>query len=332
MPDTALTVAVCIVTFDSGPDLPACLRAVVAQSLAPSEIVVVDCASTDNSVAIARTVLRDQGRIIALEENLGFAGGANRAIRESTASHLLLLNPDASPRPDYLKKLMQRVALSSDWKVGSVTGRLRREADSEGNDRLDACGMRLRPTWRHLDRGSGVIDRGQFAVAERVFGATGAASLFSRAALEDVAFDDGVFAPEFHSFREDAELCFRLQERGWVVIYEPTALCIHRRSVTPRGRRDVDPEINYHSLKNRYLLRAYHQDLANLLVTLVPTLFRDVLALLWVAAMERTSLAAYRWLWQQRLLIRTRRRWIMRRRTCSSRSITQWFFRSSLPL
>ncbi|MEJ2085196.1 MAG: glycosyltransferase family 2 protein [Acidobacteriota bacterium] len=332
MPDTTPTVAVCIVSFNSGRDLPTCLRAVAAQSFEPAEIVIVDCASTDDSVEIARAVLRGRGRVIELDSNLGFAGGANRAIGESTASHILLLNPDASPSSDYLEQLVKRVARSGDLRVGSVTGRLQRETDSEGCERLDACGMRLRPTWRHLDRGSGLVDRGQFAVAERVFGATGAASLFSRAALEDVAFEDGVFAPEFHSFREDAELCFRLQERDWVVIYEPNALCIHRRGVTPRGRLRIDPEINFHSLKNRYLLRAYHQDLPNLLITFVPTLLRDLLALVWVVAMERTSLAAYRWLWQQRHRIKSRRRSIMRRRTCSSLSITRWFFRSALPL
>ena len=102
---------------------------------------------------------------------------------------------------------------------------------------LDACGMRLAAAWRHLDRGSGEPDRGQLALPERVFGGTGAASLFRRAALDDVAVDGEVFDPRFHSFREDAELCFRLRERGWEVVYEPVAVCEHRRKSSPSGAR-----------------------------------------------------------------------------------------------
>ena len=133
--------------------------------------------------------------------------------------------------------------------------------------KLDACGMVLSPTWRHFDRGSGEPIEGSWTQADRVFGATGAASLFRRQALEDVAIDGEIFLSEFHSFREDAELCFRFHERGWEVLYEPAALCEHRRYTLPSRRRRMPPHVNMHSLKNRYLLRLYHQNGVNLLLT-----------------------------------------------------------------
>src|SRR6185503_17460793 len=107
--------------------------------------------------------------------------------------------------------------------------------------RLDACGMRLTVTWRHLDRGSDQVDRGQLARPEQVFGGTGAATLFRRAALADVSIAGEIFAEEFHSFREDAELCFRLHERGWAVTYQPEAVCEHRRTNLPDRRRQMSP-------------------------------------------------------------------------------------------
>ena len=134
--------------------------------------------------------------------------------------------------------------------------------------RLDACGMRLSWTWRHFDRGSGEPDRGQYGAAERVFGATGAATLWRRAALADVAIDGQVFDERFHSFREDAELAFRLRERGWEILYEPAAVATHRRRVLPERRAALPPAVNLHSLKNRYLLRIDHQTLGNFLWTL----------------------------------------------------------------
>lgn len=323
-------VAVCIVTYDSASDLPACLAAVAAQDHRPLELVIVDCASADDSVAAARggSTADVPTTVVALSENLGFAGGMNRAFAETVAPYLLTLNADARPRPDYVRRLLAHARRQG---VGAVTGRLVRPP-ADGERRLDACGMFLTRTWRHLDRGSGEVDRGQWSDAERVFGATGAASLFCRAAVDDVSLDGGAFDRDFHSFREDAELAFRLRERGWEVIYEPRAVAEHRRRVLPRRRRQLPARINYHSLKNRYLLRAYHQRAGNLLHTLVPTLGRDLLALGYVLLAERSSLAAYRWLWRHRREILARRRRIQARRRVSPAEIDRWFSRRSLPL
>ncbi|MEM1203154.1 MAG: glycosyltransferase [Acidobacteriota bacterium] len=327
-------VTVCVVTYDSAGDLPGCLASVAAIRYRPLDLVVVDCGSRDDSVAIARgTDLGDLPRtVVPLGENRGFAGGMNAALASGDAPFILALNPDARPRPDAVGRLVERLEAcdAEGPRAAAVTGRLVRPGEPPT---LDACGMVLLSAWRHLDRGSGEDDRGQYADAERVFGATGAATLYRRRALEDVAFSGGeVFDPLFHSYREDAELCFRFQERGWEVIYEPAASFEHRRRVVPAGRRDLPAAINRHSLKNRYLLRAYHQTPANFLRTLAPTLLRDVLALVWVLAMERSSLPAYGWLWRHRRQILERRRYLQGRRTAPAEHLERWFRHSALPL
>ena len=329
MHNRAPGVTVCIVSHNSADDLPHCLEAITHQSHPALEIVVVDCASSDRSPEMARQLLPADipCKVIDLPENLGFAGGMNRAIQESSAPYILSLNPDAQPGREYIAKLLDRADCHTEYRVGAVTGRLLRSGSSGGESLLDACGMRLTLTWRHLDRGSGRPDRGQWSAPERVFGATGAATLFRREALDDVAVSSEVFAAEFHSYREDAELCFRLRERRWEVLYEPTAECRHRRHSVPARRRALPATINYHSLKNRYLLRAYHQDTANLLLTLIPTAFRDLMALGYVLTVERSSLAAYRWLWEHRRQILDRRALLRRQRTCSSWELNRWFLR-----
>ncbi len=351
-------VAVCIVTYGSAADLPACFAAIAAQDHQPLDVIVVDCASTDGSAEVARQtdIPGVRKEIVALDRNLGFAGGMNTAFRHTDANYLLTLNADARPEPDYVRRLLTR--LTTTPRAGAVTGRLvRPKGPASGQRLIDACGMRLTSTWRHLDRGSGEVDRSQWNEAREVFGATGAATLFARSALNDVAFEDSViedsaieglaiegpatkrpatrpmiFDPLFHSFREDAELCFRLQERGWRVIYEPAAVTEHRRRVLPDRRRQLSAAVNYHSLKNRYLLRAYHQTRNNFWRTLVPTTARDLQALIYVLLFEHTSLPAYSWLWHHRLQIRDRRRMIQRRRTEPPETINRWFKRDSLPL
>ena len=116
------------------------------------------------------------------------------------------------------------------------------------------------------------------------------------------------------------------------MIYEPAARCEHRRFNVPERRAAMPAWANMHSLKNRYLLRAYHQTARNFFVTLVPTLWRDLLALAAVLLRERTSLPAYGWLWRNRERIKARRREIQSRRTIDAAELDAWFFRSGAPL
>jgi GT2 family glycosyltransferase len=327
-------VAVCIVTHDSEGDLRGCLEAVAALRYRPLELVVVDCASQDDSVALAERYRPPRLSMVhcVLTDNVGFAGGMNQALSQTDAPLVLTLNPDARPDPDYLSRLLQREANHPELRIGAMTGRLIRPRHGFEAGLLDACGMVLSPTWRHFDRGSGEPAEGRWMRADRVFGATGAASLFRRCALDDVAVDGEVFLSEFHSFREDAELCFRLQERGWEVVYEPTAVCEHRRRNLPGRRRQMSPQVNLHSLKNRYLLRLYHQNGLNLLLTGLPALLRDLGAFAYVLLRERSSLAAYSWLWLNRRQILRRRRAIRSRRAVGTWAVNRWFFRGGLPL
>jgi GT2 family glycosyltransferase len=341
-------VAVLIVTHNEADDLPACLVHVAAQTHRPLSVVLVDCASQDESLAVARaTQLADiPFTVVDAGANLGFAGGMNEALRHTQAPFVLTLNADAHLEPGFIATLLAHMVQPS-GRVGAATGRLLRFPDPDGGQRLDACGMHLTTNWRHLDRGAGDLDHGQLATAERVFGATGAAALLARQALDDVRFPADlfpasehvpgtyhgphgpVFDPDFFTFREDAELCFRLQARGWQVVYEPAARALHRRANLPSRRRTISPIVNYHGVKNRFLLRAYHQTLGNFLRTLLPTLIRDGMVIGYVLVRERTSLPAFTWLWRHRRLIRARRRFVQRRRKSS---VDRWFHHQALPL
>ncbi|HEY2289721.1 MAG TPA: glycosyltransferase family 2 protein [Thermoanaerobaculia bacterium] len=331
MSEGSETVAVCIVTHDSAADLPGCFESIAALDHRPLEIVVVDCASRDGSLEAARAHAPEgiPFQAVGLAENRGFAGGMNEALAHTQAPWVLTLNADARPEPGYVTRLLVRARAHLRVRIGAVTGRLVRPSQPR---RIDACGMLLTRNWRHLDRGSGEVDRGQWSAPERVFGATGAASLFRRAALDDVAVEGEVFDSRFHSFREDAELCFRLRERGWEVVYEPAAVCEHRRFNLPERRSAMPAAVNLHSLKNRYLLRIYHQTGRNFLRTLFPTLIRDVAALGWVLLRERSSLGAYGWLWRNRREIFRRRRIIQERRTVPPAAIDKWFSVQGEPL
>ncbi len=326
-------VGICLVTHNSKADLPRCVEAIAKLDPGPMELSIVDCASLDGSAEYVQRIALPGVRtaVHCSERNLGFAVGMNTALAAIRAPFVLLLNPDTRPASDYLARLLQAISERPGLRVGAVTGRLRRADLADGRPILDACGMYLTLGWRHLDRGSDAVDSGQWMDPDRVFGGTGAATLFSREALGDVAVAGEVFDGDFHSYREDAELCFRLQERGWEVLYEPSAGAVHIRRNLPRRRRQMPASVNYHSLKNRYLLRIYHQTVGNLVFTALPTLARDLLALGYVLLVERESLGAYAWLWRHRRRLWRRRREIQGRRIVPAWKIDRWFLRRGIP-
>jgi hypothetical protein len=82
----------------------------------------------------------------------------------------------------------------------------------------------------------------------------------------------------------------------------------------------------------RYLLRLYHQTAGNFLRTFFPTLARDVLALGYVLLRERSSFAAYTWLWRHRADVLRRRRLIQARRTRPAAELDRWFHSPGEPL
>jgi GT2 family glycosyltransferase len=141
-----------------------------------------------------------------------------------------------------------------------------------------------------------------------VAGASGAAGFYRRSALEAARISTGYFDSDFFLYREDADLALRLSALGWRCLYVPAAVAWHRRRNLPERRRQMSALANFHSVKNRFLLRINNRSLAQQVRTLVPTAARDLVVLAACLTVERTSLPAFGWLWRNR-----RRLWAKRR-------------------
>jgi GT2 family glycosyltransferase len=324
--------AVVVVTRDHADTLAACLAAVEGLEPPPDRLVVVDNASADGSAEIASN--RSGGpptRIIREDRNTGFAAAANRGIATTFEPWVLLLNPDSAPRTDVVRNLLDAVASRPEAaRIGSVSPKLLRaeEADLEPLPVIDAAGMVVTSSGRHLDRGAGARDDVSFDRPAWVFGGTAAAVLLRREALDDVAYPgDEFFAEPFFAYREDAELAWRLQLRDWRCLYAPSAIVTHRRGFRPeRGRRGHDA-INRHSVRNRFLLRRHCADLSWHLRCFPAWLLRDLMVVGACLTVERSSLPALAEVWRLRADSRRRRGWVLGRRTVSPRRINRWFRR-----
>ncbi len=103
---------------------------------------------------------------------------------------------------------------------------------------MDSCGQVLSP-WllRVRDRGYGEPAAGRFLHRDDVLAACGAAMVYRREALAAAAVDGQVFPREYFAFWEDVDLGWRVRNAGWRVVYEPTAVAVHRRGATARPGR-----------------------------------------------------------------------------------------------
>src|ERR1700761_7494338 len=83
-------IGIVIVTYNSGAEIGPCLDAALATG---AEVVVVDNGSRDGTIA---EIARRGARVIANEDNRGFAGAVNQGFRAlHSCEYILLLNPDA---------------------------------------------------------------------------------------------------------------------------------------------------------------------------------------------------------------------------------------------
>ncbi len=326
----ALPVTVVILTWNSADVLPACLRGLADASPPPAELVVIDNASADDSVAIAQAFAADHPsmsfRLVANTRNRGFAGGANQGIDAASHDCVCLLNPDIRLRADTLAILAGSLRSATD-EVAVVGGKLLRAEGGrlESTQVIDSTAIVMTRDGRHFDRGAGSVDLGQFDSEEDVFGITGALAMFRRSVLDAAKVDGQVFDEDFFAYREDADLAWRLQGFGYRAKYIPTAVAYHRRTVTPERRRSLSPVVNRHSVKNRFLLRIHHADGDWLIHFGLRSFVRDVVVIGACLTVERSSLPALRWLlrnWPRHV---ERRQTILRRRTARSSDLRKWF-------
>ncbi len=240
-------VAVNIVTFNSDQDIAACLKSVQLQTFRDFQTHILDNASSDDTLKVIEPFEIDY--LTRSPVNIGFCKAHNQLARRFPSDYVLFLNPDSALRPRFIGELVQ--ALDARPDAASASGKLIR---MDGKT-IDSTGIIMLREQRHLDRGSGQPDAGQFEKAEEIFGPSGAAAMYRRKALDDAAIQGQYFDEDFFAYREDADLAWRCRLLGWTSIYVPAAVAEHRRRVTPERRGQLPPAINYHSVKNRFLLR-----------------------------------------------------------------------------
>jgi GT2 family glycosyltransferase len=216
--------SVIIPNWNGAPHLPTCLDALRAQTLRDFEIMVVDNASTDESLALLSRAYPEV-RQLPLDRNYGFAAACNAGLRAGHGDFMALLNNDTEAAPDWLAEV--RAAFERHPQAGLIASRMllfdRRQVFHTAGDIFKTDGT-------PGNRGVWQTDRGQFAEGP-VFSANGGSAAYRRPMLEQI----GLLDEDFFFSCEDVDLAWRAQLAGWPAVYAPRAVVYHKLSATGGG-------------------------------------------------------------------------------------------------
>lgn len=240
--------SILIVTHNSEDCIDSCLQA--CQSLSPSEILVIDNASQDQT--LRRLSAAKFIRVIANRTNLGFAGAINQGLRILRTPLVLILNPDTQPR-----NVAPLIDAFADLTVGAASGRLfspqgvpqdefhLRRFPTPATLIFEALGLnRLWP--------SNPVNRRYRSPAQEGFidQPAGAFLMIRRSAWEHIGGFDERFYPVWF---EDVDFCRRLKQAGWRIAFCPAAAALHSGGASIRKLNREAREVFWYGNLLRYV-------------------------------------------------------------------------------
>ena len=261
-----VTVATVIVNFNAGDWL---LRSVgSALNETPGEVIVVDNASTDNSIAMLESSLGDVGRVTVLRNNsnLGFARANNQVLSRSKTDYVVLMNPDCEMSPGCWTAMLPVLEAERDIGLascvirnpdGSLQGTCRRHFPTPWSAAARMLGLNHifpgNPRFRDFDYGDAPLPDSW----EAVDAVSGAFMVVRVAALPGVGLmDEGYF---MHC--EDLDWCMRFQQHGYTVGFIPQATVIHAKGISSHSR-PVGTQWNLHRGMLRFFNKFYRRQYA----------------------------------------------------------------------
>jgi len=219
-------VSIVIVSWNTRDLLRECLQTLRGSTGVSTEVFVVDNGSADGSPAMIADEFPGV-RLIRNSENAGFARAANQGLRAARGRHRMLLNSDTRLPGGTISRLVEY--MDSHPRVGACGPQLRHfdgtlQATGRAFPTLFAAVIAITPvpTWVRratADR----FERRDYGITVEVDELCGAALLLRADALAQT----GLLDEDFFFFGEDVDLCWRLRDAGWSVVYVADAIIHH---------------------------------------------------------------------------------------------------------
>lgn len=242
------------------------------------EIIVVDNASGDDSLMKLQDYFKDKVKFIESKENNGFAAGNNLALRQVKSDYVLLLNSDTVVWENTLENVYSYMEQHTD--VGACGCRVRLESGE-----LDKACKRTFPNVKnsffrlfHIpnksqDDNYNLTDLPDDEVYE-IDCLTGAFMFIRDRALEDA----GLLDETFFMYGEDIDLCYRIKEAGWKIVYYGKNSITHFKGASSKKQKNKLIYEFYHAMYIYY--KKHHAEESSFIVNIVVYFGISVLCIL----------------------------------------------------
>lgn len=227
------SVAIVILNWNGRSFLERFLPSVLATRYANKRVIVVDNASTDDSVSFLKNNY-PQVEILQNSSNEGFAKGYNTALKQVQSDYYVLLNSDVEVDAGWVEPVI--ALMESDAAIAACQPKLLAWQDKHKFEYAGASGGWLDSFGYPFMRGRIFEvceeDKGQYDTVQQCFWASGAA-MFVRAA---VYHEMGGLDEFFFAHQEEIDLCWRMQLAGYKIFVQPAAVVYHVGGGTlPKG-------------------------------------------------------------------------------------------------
>lgn len=325
------SVTISLLTWNGERYLPWLLKSIKEQKYTNFELLVLDNASTDNSVDIVRDVY-PEARVIKQKKNIGFAKGHNLLVNWSSSDYVLFLNQDIILEPEYIYDLVE--FLESNKKSASAMGKLLYWDFEEGNKTkiIDSFGLEVYRNRHIVDSYQGKND---FKIGNKeIFGPTGAAPIYRRKALDTIAIlsDDGqhqqYFDEDFFAYKEDIDLAWRLRLLAWEHWLVPSAVGYHHRTISSRKakeRRKHSVLANKLSYRNHLMVLYKNSFYKNLFRDFFQIKWYEFKKFMYLLIFEPKTLGGLGEYIKSIPKLSKKRRYIMKHRNIEADDIYKWF-------
>ncbi len=222
-------VSIIIPHFNGEAILMRCLKSLAQFTEYPHEIIIVNNASSDDSIEHA-TAAFPGIRIIESPINLGYAGGCNLGMEAAKGDYFLLLNNDAVVTANWLSQLMAFAAGHAEY--GALQPKIQ-SIDREGwYDYAGAAGGKIDIFGFPFSRGRIFFtiekDENQYDQTVDLFWASGTCTLLQRRAVEIT----GMLDVDFFAHMEEIDLDWRMLLAGFKIGFVPGAMIKHNAGST----------------------------------------------------------------------------------------------------
>jgi GT2 family glycosyltransferase len=217
-------VAVVILNWNGKNYLEKFLPSVIKSTYPNLELVLGDNASTDGSVEFVKQNY-PAIRIICTDRNLGFAAGYNYVLKQVEADYYVLLNSDVEVTDQWIEPVI--ALMESDARIAAAQPKILSQKDKSEFEYAGAAGGYL-DRWGYAFCRGRIFDalekdNGQYNKASEIFWASGAA-FFIRKNIWD---QSGGLDADFFAHMEEIELCWRLKNQGYKIMYCPDSKVYH---------------------------------------------------------------------------------------------------------